>query len=86
MLRVNRSQLKQLSIVYDQLQTIPTKHGVYIVANEEDTTNYRRFLRGDLSKKQKSALYWYYRKLHSAQEKPTGARKSLPPSDTHPSA
>ena len=72
MLRVNKKQLDQLNAIYGKLETKPTRHGVYIIAREPELESYRRFLQGSISKKQKSALYWYNKKtsLYGA-ESPT---------------
>lgn len=71
MIRVNRSQLDQLRAIYGEMKTHAAKHGIYIEASPEEAASYKRLLSGNLSKRQKSALYWYYKKRNEAQEKPT---------------
>lgn len=58
MLRVNQRQLEELRQVFNNIQTMPTKHSIYIVATPEKEDNYRRFLCGDLSKKQLKKKEW----------------------------
>lgn len=58
MLRVNQRQLEELRQVFNNIQTMPTKHSIYIVANPEEETNYRRFLCGNLSRKQAKRKEW----------------------------
>lgn len=70
MLRASKRQLDQLRALYGELKTHTTKHSVYIEASPEEAANYKRLLSGNLSKRQKNALFWYYKKRHRTQEAP----------------
>lgn len=70
MLKVSKNQLEQLRAIYGELQTKATKHGIYIEASEDALESYQRFLTTKISKKQKNALHWLYKRRRK-QETPT---------------
>ena len=78
MIKVNRSQLEQLRAVYGGMKAYAAKHNVYIVTNsEEEADAYQRFLSGELSRRQKKALSWYYKKRRRVKQTPTDAEQEL---------
>ena len=58
MRRVNKAQLKDLRLLVRPLQTISTRHGVFVVLNQEQDEAYMRYLEGNLSNRQRKILTW----------------------------
>lgn len=69
MLKVNANQLAEIRAQFPTIATIPTKHSIFVVAQEgsQEYTFAKRVASGKASRKKRADLYWNGRK-EKAQE------------------